>query len=29
MSTLLSARAAMGFDEYCMEYIQAHRAGKL
>ena len=29
MNTLLSARAVMGFDEYCMEYLQAHRAGKL
>jgi len=29
MSTLLSARAALGLDEFCMEYITAYREGKL
>lgn len=29
MTTLLSARAVLGLDEYCMAYIQAHRAGNL
>ena len=29
MATLLSARAALGLDEYCMDYITAHRAGRL
>ena len=29
MNTLLSARAALGLDDFCMEYIQASRAGKL
>ena len=29
MSTLCSARAALGLDDYCMEYIMAHREGKL
>ena len=29
MNTLLSARAVMGLDDYCMEYITAHREGKL
>jgi len=29
MNTLFAARAVMGFDEYCMAYLQAHRAGKL
>lgn len=29
MNTLFSARAALGLDDYCMEYIQAHRAGRL
>jgi len=29
MNTLMSARAAIGQDEYCMEYLMAHRAGKL
>jgi len=28
-NTLLSARAVMGLDEYCMEYIAAQREGKL
>jgi cobalamin-dependent methionine synthase I len=29
MSTLLSARAVLGLDEYCMDYITAYREGKL
>ena len=29
MNTLFSARAVLGLDEYCMEYLQAHRGGKL
>jgi cobalamin-dependent methionine synthase I len=29
MTTLFSARAVAGFDEYCMEYITAYRNGKL
>lgn len=29
MNTLISSRAALGLDDFCMEYIQAHRAGKL
>ena len=29
INTLYSARAVMGFDEYCMEYLTAHREGKL
>ena len=29
MNTLYSARAALGLDEYCMEYITAQRAGRL
>jgi len=29
MATLCSARAALGLDEYCMEYLSAHREGKL
>ena len=29
MTTLYSARAVMGQDEYCMEYLTAHRQGKL
>ena len=29
MNTLFSARAIMGLDEYCMEYLQAHRDRKL
>jgi len=29
MNTLLSARAALGLDEYCMAYITAYRDGKL
>ena len=29
MNTLLSARAALGLDEFCMEYITAYREGKL
>lgn len=29
MNTLLSARAALGLDEFCMEYITAYRGGKL
>lgn len=29
MSTLLSARAVLGLDEFCMEYITAYREGKL
>ncbi len=28
-NTLLSARAALGLDEFCMEYITAYREGKL
>ena len=29
MNTLYSARAAVGLDDYCMEYLTAHRGGKL
>lgn len=29
MTTLFSARAVAGFDEYCMKYITAYREGKL
>jgi len=29
MNTLLSARAALGLDEFCIEYITAYREGKL
>ena len=29
MNTLLSSRAALGLDDYCMDYITASRAGKL
>ena len=29
MNTLLSARAALGLDDFCMAYIQASREGKL
>ena len=29
MTTLFSARAVLGMDEYCMEYISAYREGKL
>jgi len=29
MNTLLSSRAALGLDDYCMEYIRAQRAGRL
>ena len=29
MNTLYSARATLGLDEYCMEYIMAQRGGKL
>jgi len=29
MTTLYSARAVIGADEYCMEYLTAHRGGKL
>ena len=29
MNTLFSARAVLGLDDYCMEYLQAQRAGKL
>ncbi len=29
MNTLYSARAVLGIDEYGMDYLQAHRAGKL
>jgi len=29
MNTLLSARAVLGLDEYCMEYIAASREGRL
>ena len=29
MNTLYSARAVMGLDEYCMEYLQAQRGGKI
>jgi len=29
MSTLLSARAVLGLDEFCMDYITAYREGKL
>ncbi|MFH0963800.1 MAG: dihydropteroate synthase [Planctomycetota bacterium] len=29
MAALYSARAVMGLDEYCMEYLTAHREGKL
>ena len=29
MSTLLSAQAVIGLDEYCMNYISAYREGKL
>ncbi|HPD13316.1 MAG TPA: dihydropteroate synthase [Planctomycetota bacterium] len=29
ITTLLSARAALGLDEFCMEYITAYREGKL
>jgi len=29
MSTLLSAQAVLGLDEYCMNYISAYREGKL
>ena len=29
MTTLYAARAIMGLDEYCMEYLTAHREGKL
>jgi len=29
MSTLLSARAVLGLDEYCMDYICAYREGRL
>ncbi len=29
MNTLLSARAALGLDEFCMDYITAYREGKL
>jgi len=29
MNTLLSARAALGLDDFCMEYITAFREGKL
>lgn len=29
MNTLLSARAVLGLDEFCMEYIAAYREGKL
>ena len=29
MATLLSARAVLGLDDYCMDYITAYREGKL
>lgn len=29
MNTLVSARAVLGLDEYCMEYLTAYRGGKL
>jgi len=29
MNALFSSRAVLGLDEYCMEYITAHREGKL
>ncbi len=29
MNALLSARAVLGWDEYCMDYISAYRQGKL
>ena len=29
MRTLLAARAVLGLDEFCMEYITAEREGKL
>jgi 5-methyltetrahydrofolate--homocysteine methyltransferase len=29
MNTLLSARAALGLDDFCMEYITAYREGRL
>ena len=29
MTTLLSARAVLGLDDYCMDYITAYREGKL
>ena len=29
MNTLYSARAVLGLDEYCMEYLQAHRGDRL
>jgi cobalamin-dependent methionine synthase I len=29
MNTLYSSRAALGLDEYCMDYLTAYRAGKL
>ena len=29
MNTLLSSRAALGLDDYCMDYIRAQRAGRL
>jgi len=29
MNTIYSARAALGLDEFCMDYISAHREGKL
>lgn len=28
-NTLLSARAVLELDEYCMDYISAHREGRL
>ena len=29
MNTMISARAVLGLDEYCMEYLTAYRGGKL
>lgn len=29
MNTLVSSRAVLGLDDFCMEYLQAHRGGKL
>jgi len=29
MANLISGQAVLGQDEYCMEYITAHREGKL